>query len=139
MDRMTPEQRSRCMSRIKGKNTKPERVVRSFLHRSGFRFRLHRKDLPGCPDIVLPKYRTVIFVHGCFWHRHPGCPRTTTPKTNVEFWGKKFAENVARDERNRQALVELGWNVVVIWECEIKDGSFGKIINAALPRTELSS
>lgn len=116
------------MSSVKGKNTKPERVVRSLLHRSGFRFRLHRKDLPGCPDIVLPKYKTVIFVHGCFWHRHSGCPRTTTPKTNVDSWEKKFADNVARDERNRTALEELGWKVIVIWECEIKDGSYRSLL-----------
>jgi len=91
------------------------------LHRMGYRFRLHRKDLPGKPDIVLPKYNTVIFVHGCFWHRHEGCKYAYTPKSRVDFWNAKFDDTVARDERNREQLKEIGWNVVTIWECETKN------------------
>ena len=113
-------QRSFNMSRIRGKNTKPEMRVRSLLHRMGFRFRLHRKDLPGKPDIVLPAYGTVIFVHGCFWHRHPGCHRTTTPKTRVEFWSEKFQANVARDALMVAELEALGWTVLVVWECQTR-------------------
>jgi DNA mismatch endonuclease (patch repair protein) len=106
------------MSRIRSENTRPEKVVRSLLHSIGYRFSLHRRDLPGKPDIVLPKYKTVIFVHGCFWHRHQGCKNTTTPKTNAEFWGKKFSENIARDRKKKSNLEDLGWNVVIVWECE---------------------
>ena len=115
---LTPEQRSRLMSRVKGKDTKPEKVVRSALHSLGYRFRLYRKNLPGSPDIVLPKYRTAIFVHGCFWHRHPGCPKATTPKSNLEYWHRKFAENVERDRRKERELARLGWRVMIIWQCE---------------------
>ncbi len=111
------------MSRIRGKDTGPEIAVRSSLHRLGFRFRLHVNDLPGRPDIVLPKYRTVIFVHGCFWHRHKGCRFAYTPKTRTAFWTAKFAENVARDALNRQSLEGLGWRVLVIWECQIERAS----------------
>lgn len=118
MDRITKEHRSWNMSRIGGKNTKPELRVRKALHHMGFRFRLHRKDLPGHPDIVLPKYKTVILVHGCYWHRHPGCRFAYTPKTNVDFWTHKFAENVERDRLNKAELQRLGWRVSVIWECE---------------------
>lgn len=107
------------MSRIKGKNTRPERIVRSLLHRMGYRFRLHGKDLPGRPDIVLPKYRAVIFVHGCFWHRHRRCRNCTTPTNNRVFWVKKLEGNVARDRVNARALRKLGWKVVVVWECEV--------------------
>ena len=120
VDSLTPEKRSWNMSRISGKNTKPELAVRSLLHRQGFRFRVNRKDLPGKPDIVLKKHKAVIFVHGCFWHRHKGCNDTSTPKTRTQFWQKKFDENVARDKRNIRALRESGWNVIVVWECEIK-------------------
>ncbi|SOB56978.1 XorII very short patch repair endonuclease [Pseudodesulfovibrio profundus] len=109
------------MSKIKGKNTKPEVAVRQYLHRKGYRFRLHRKDLPGNPDIVLPSRMIAIFVHGCFWHRHRGCKKTTTPSTNRAFWERKFKDNVNRDERNTQALQKLGWAVMVIWECEVND------------------
>ncbi len=106
------------MSRIRGKDTKPELRVRSQLYRMGYRFRLHRKDLPGRPDIVLPKYDTVIFVHGCFWHRHKGCRFAYTPKTRVEFWQTKFDLNVRRDRRNEAALRKRGWRIIRIWECE---------------------
>lgn len=109
------------MSRIRGKNTKPEMAVRRMLHAAGFRFRLHVKDLPGKPDIVLPKWRTVIFVHGCFWHRHEGCKDTTTPKTRTEWWLEKFAKNVANDLKKQSALEAAGWKVIVVWECEMKN------------------
>lgn len=108
------------MSRIANRDTAPERALRSALHRAGLRFRLHRRDLPGRPDIVLPSRRMVIFVHGCFWHRHEGCRFTTTPATNPEFWQGKFASNVSRDAANVAALEALGWRVLVAWECEVK-------------------
>ena len=120
VDTVTKEKRSWNMSRIKGKDTKPELIVRSMLHRMGYRFRLHRKDLPGKPDIVLPKYRTVIFVHGCFWHRHKRCKYAYNPKSRVEFWQNKFAGTIERDKRHRRQLKTLGWKVLVIWECQIK-------------------
>ena len=113
--------RSYNMSRIRNKDTKPEMIVRSMLHRLGYRFRLHRKDIPGNPDIVLPKYRTVIFVHGCFWHRHPGCKYAYSPKTRVEFWEKKFADNVRRDREVKELVTKAGWKYFVIWECGINN------------------
>lgn len=109
------------MSRIKGTNTKPEKVVRSFLHRQGYRFVLHRRDLPGSPDVVLPKHKTVVFVHGCFWHRHEGCKFAYTPKTRRDFWEEKFRTNVERDVANTKKLEDLGWKVAVIWECQTED------------------
>jgi DNA mismatch endonuclease (patch repair protein) len=109
------------MSGIRAKNTRPEMLVRAFLHRRGFRFRLHKRNLPGSPDIVLPKYGVVIFVHGCFWHRHRHCPKATTPKSNTEKWALKFAENTARDNRNFPDLIAQGWNVIVIWECGLRE------------------
>lgn len=121
MDTLTPEQRHLNMSRIKGKNTRPEKRVRSLLHGLGYRFRLNVKSLPGKPDIVLPKYKTAIFVHGCFWHRHEACCYTTTPKTRQEFWEKKFSDNIQRDKNTAKSLEQLGWTVLVVWECELKD------------------
>lgn len=121
VDIISEERRSWNMSRIRSKNTKPEIIVRSMLHRMGLRFRLHDRKLPGTPDIVLPKYRTVIFVHGCFWHRHSGCVYTYTPKSRVEFWEEKFQKNIYNDQENIRTLIESGWQVKVIWECEIKD------------------
>jgi len=118
------EQRSRNMSAIKSKNTRPEIVVRKLLHSMGYRFRLHRKDLPGSPDIVLPKYKTVIFVHGCFWHRHKNCKYASTPKTRQEFWEAKFRENINRDKLNQENLSSKGWKIIIVWECEIKDKDF---------------
>ena len=118
------EQRSRNMSAIKSKNTKPEIKVRKVLHSMGYRFRLHRKDLPGSPDIVLPKYKTVIFVHGCFWHRHENCKYASTPKTRQEFWEAKFRENINRDKLNQENLSSKGWKIIVVWECEINDKDF---------------
>jgi DNA mismatch endonuclease (patch repair protein) len=109
------------MAAIRGRNTSPEIRVRRLLHRLSYRFRLHRRDLPGSPDVVLSKHRTVVFVHGCFWHRHPGCRYTTTPKTRADFWTQKFKQNMERDHRQQQQLREMGWSVMVIWECELRD------------------
>lgn len=120
MDTLTPEHRSWNMSRVHSENTKPEMVVRSFLHSQGFRYALHDKRLPGKPDIVLPKHKTVIEVRGCFWHRHAGCKIATTPSSNVEFWQNKFKRNLERDKENEAELKKLGWNVIIVWECEIK-------------------
>ncbi|NJL72977.1 MAG: DNA mismatch endonuclease Vsr [Candidatus Competibacteraceae bacterium] len=107
------------MARVGPIDTRPEMVVRRTLHAAGLRFRLHRRDLPGTPDIVLPSRRIVIFVHGCFWHQHEGCRKATIPKTRTEFWSRKFSENVRRDARNREALISAGWSVYVLWECEL--------------------
>lgn len=120
----SPETRSFNMSRIHGKDTKPEDKVRKHLFSRGFRYRKNDKRLPGKPDIVLPKYHTVIFVNGCFWHRHEGCRFFVMPKSNTDFWEKKIAGNVERDQKQHRALEELGWNVIVVWECELKRGSF---------------
>ena len=106
------------MSHIRGRDTKPEMLVRSLLHRLGYRFRLHRRDLPGRPDIVLPKWKTAVFVHGCFWHRHPGCRFAYTPKSRADFWQKKFRDNVERDAKSVAALEEAGWKTLIVWECE---------------------
>jgi DNA mismatch endonuclease (patch repair protein) len=108
------------MRAVKRHHTKPEIVVRKLLHRIGLRFRLHRRDMPGSPDIVLPRHRTVIFVHGCFWHRHEGCRYATEPKSNRDYWLPKFAANVERDERKASALRNEGWRVLVVWECETR-------------------
>lgn len=112
------------MAAIRGKDTKPEVIVRRFLHRSGFRFRLHRRDLPGRPDIVLPKYRTVVEVRGCFWHRHEGCPFAYTPKSNRVFWESKLNGNRERDQRNLRELARLGWRAIEVWECELGKNGF---------------
>ena len=114
--------RSYNMSRIKGKDTKPEMLVRRYLHAHGFRYRLHVKDLPGKPDIVLPKYRTVIFVHGCFWHHH-NCKYFVVPKTRTEFWMNKIDGNVANDVKKQQTLQDAGWKIIQLWECELKPGN----------------
>ena len=121
MDRLTPEHRSWNMSRIHSGDTKPELIVRSLLYQLGYRFRLHRKDLPGKPDIVLSKYKTIIFVHGCFWHRHEGCKYAYMPKSREDFWKKKFKSNIERDKLVKQQLFEMGWKVHIIWECELSD------------------
>ena len=120
MDIVDSSTRSRMMASIRGRNTKPELIVRRFLHAHGYRYRLHRKDLPGKPDITLPKLKTCIFIHGCFWHRHPNCKYATTPKTRPDFWEKKFEDNVKRDKRNLDALKSAGWKCRIIWECELK-------------------
>ena len=126
-DKLTSSQRSHCMSRIRGKNTKPEILVRKGLHARGFRFRLHNKKLPGSPDIVLPKYGVAIMVNGCFWHGHKGCRYATKPKSNVEFWETKIARNRHRDEVINAHLEALGWHVITVWECELR----GKLIVAS--------
>jgi len=120
MDIWSKQKRSEVMSKIKGKNTKPEMILRSHLFRLGFRFRVHKKDLPGKPDIVLSKYQTVIFVHGCFWHYHKDCREGRIPSTNSKFWKDKLLKNVEKDKRHTEALQELGWKVIVVWECEIE-------------------
>lgn len=131
MDRLSPERRSWLMSRVRGANTKPEVAVRSILHRMGYRFRLHRRDLPGTPDIVLPRYSAAIFVHGCFWHGH-ACKRTKMPKSRKDYWIEKIETNQRRDRRVRRRLTALGWNVIVVWECELKqpDRLAAKLKNA---------
>ncbi len=112
--------RSKVMSQIKSKDTKPEKILRSALHQVGFRFRLHNKNLPGKPDLTFAKYKTVVFVHGCFWHLHEKCVDGHIPKTNSEYWEKKLLRNVERDKEHVQSLQELGWNVIIVWECEIE-------------------
>jgi DNA mismatch endonuclease (patch repair protein) len=120
MDIWSKEKRSQVMARIRSENTKPERILRSALHRQGYRFKIHKKDLPGKPDIVLPKYRTMIFVHGCFWHYHEDCREGRIPNTNSKFWREKLSKNVEKDKRNIKDCEELGWKVLVVWECEIE-------------------
>ena len=117
MERTDPK-RSWLMSRVRGKNTSPEMRVRSMLHKRGYRYRLHSDSLPGRPDIVFPSRKTVIFIHGCFWHRHEGCSKTTTPRTRRQFWQEKFDQNVERDRNVRRTLRKLGWKVITVWECE---------------------
>jgi DNA mismatch endonuclease, patch repair protein len=120
VDSLSAERRSWNMSRIRSRDTGPERALRSMLHRAGFRFRLHDRSLPGTPDIVMKKHRAAILVHGCYWHRHEGCRNATTPSTRTEFWEAKFGATVARDERNIEALADLGWTPIVVWECDLK-------------------
>ena len=131
-EKLTKEQRSWNMSRVRSVDTNPEKIVRSWLHLNGWRFRLHDKTLPGSPDIVMKKYGTVIFIHGCFWHSHKGCRRATIPKTNREFWEKKLKGNLERDKKAREQLSQMGWKVIVIWECEVKNGKFKDIIIKSL-------
>jgi DNA mismatch endonuclease, patch repair protein len=119
MDRVTPERRSEIMALVKSADTRPEIAVRRILHRLGYRFRLRSDTLPGKPDVVLPKWQVIVLIHGCFWHRHPGCPNTRTPKSRIEFWTRKFNENVKRDRRVRSRLKSLGWRVHIVWECEL--------------------
>jgi|GEM_PF-1121558 len=121
VDTLSPEKRSWTMSRVRSKNTKPELRVRSLLHRLGFRFRLDGTRFPGNPDIVLRKYKTVIFVNGCFWHQHKDCKKSRTPKSNTEFWQSKLDRNAERDKSNLKAIVSLGWKPLVVWECELRD------------------
>src|SRR5665647_1875389 len=117
------EIRSYNMSMIKGKNTKPELLVRQFLHANGYRYKLHDKSLPGKPDIVLPKYKTIIFIHGCFWHGHEGCKKSALPTTNIEFWKGKIAKNIERDKLNISNLHNKGWKVIIVWQCELKNAA----------------
>lgn len=122
-DVLTPKQRSYNMSRIRGKDTKPEEQVRKYLFSHGFRYRKNDRRLPGKPDIVLPKYKTVIFVNGCFWHKHEGCKYFVWPKSNAEFWKNKITNNILRDEKNYSKLQESGWRVIIIWECELRQSN----------------
>ena len=121
MDHVTVSERSRMMSKVPSRHSTAEIQVRKILHRLGYRFRLHRPQLPGTPDIVLPKYRGVVFVNGCFWHGHSDCPKGRLPKTRVEYWANKIEKNKERDSRTSAQLSESGWNVVVIWQCELRD------------------
>lgn len=126
--------RSRMMSGIRGKNTSPEMTVRRFLHGKGLRYRLHVKDMPGKPDLVFPKHGVALFVHGCFWHRHPGCRYSTTPASNQEFWLAKFDDNVRRDREAVKKLKKVGWRVFVVWECQITD----KILDALFRKIKIT-
>lgn len=120
------------MAGVRHFDTPPELIVRSYLHRQGLRFRVHRQDLPGNPDIVLPKYQSVVFVHGCFWHQHSRCRRSKTPSSNVDYWLPKLRQNVRRDRENRRKLKELGWHVHIIWECQVKDTNRLKRLSDAI-------
>ena len=126
-DNHSKEVRSINMSHIRSTNSKPEEIVRKYLFAEGFRYRKNVKDLPGCPDIVLPKYKTVIFVNGCFWHKHD-CPRFVWPSSNEQYWVPKITGNVERDLKNHQLLKEQGWKVIIVWECELKKNMFGETI-----------
>ena len=130
-DIISHEHRSHLMGRIKSRDTKPELVVRTLCHSLGLRYRLHRRDLPGCPDLVFPKYHLCLFVHGCFWHRHTNCKYAYTPKTNLDFWLPKLQRNAERDRETSKALTDQGWQVEIIWECETKSPSVlsAKILN----------
>lgn len=127
-DVVTPEVRSRMMSGIRGKDTQPEMLVRRFLHCKGLRYRLHDRSLPGAPDLVFTKYKVVVFVHGCYWHRHKGCKYATTPSSNVEFWKEKFADNVKRDRRVIAMLHQAGWRVIVLWECGLRKAEYSEML-----------
>ena len=145
-DIMTSEQRSRCMAAINGKDTKPELIVRKYLFSKGLRYRLQVRSLPGSPDIVLPKYKTAIFVDGCFWHGHEGCRYFRLPKSNVEFWQEKITRNIERDRRIEVELIALGWRVIRVWECDIKTMDkreetlgrlYGQIVSITSPATQI--
>lgn len=131
-DVVSTETRSKMMASIRRRDTKPELVVRKALHAAGFRYRLDVRSLPGSPDIVLPKWRTAIFVHGCFWHRHPGCAYASTPATRSEFWQAKFDANVARDHRNESALLDAGWKIAIVWECGLSKGGRDETIGSLI-------
>ncbi|MET3501644.1 DNA mismatch endonuclease (patch repair protein) [Mucilaginibacter rubeus] len=133
------EIRSYNMSRIKSKDTKPELLVRKFLHKNGFRYRLHVKDMPGKPDIVLPKYKTVIFIHGCFWHGHEGCKLFRLPKSNSDWWSEKINKNSMKDERTIDTLIDSNWRVVVVWECELVKRRLAETITSIISALKKSS
>jgi len=133
-----PETRSYNMSRIQATDTKPEMIVRKFLHSNGFRYRLHVKNLPGKPDLVLPKYNTVIFIHGCFWHAHEDCKYFKIPNTRSEWWEEKLYGNKERDEKHIQELEEMGWNVIMVWECELKPDKKEKTLISLIEKIEYS-
>lgn len=134
MDVVSPKQRSAMMAGIRSKDTKPELIVRALLHEQGFRYRLHRRDLPGRPDLVLPKFRAVIFVHGCFWHRHEGCSYFRLPATNAQFWDEKLSANAARDQVARERLNASGWRVLVIWECATRSAASRARLAMTIPK-----
>lgn len=136
-DKMNPEQRHYCMSKVRSADTKPEMIVRRFLHSKGFRYSLHRNSLPGCPDIVLRKYHCVIFVNGCFWHGHPGCRYAVIPQTNSEFWKEKFTRNKERDAHNIALLENLGWITITVWECELKKNTREATLNNLATKLQL--
>jgi DNA mismatch endonuclease (patch repair protein) len=138
MDIYSRRKRSEIMSKVGATDTAPEFIVRRTLHQLGYRFRLHRKDLPGRPDIVLPRHRAVVFVHGCFWHHHAGCPRSKLPATNAKFWENKILHNVKRDRQAVTKLRRSGWQVIVVWECETKTAKFAERFNKALQRRKLT-
>lgn len=138
VDFLSATERSERMSRIRSKDTQPELALRKALHKQGFRYRLHGAGLPGKPDLVFPRYKTVVFVHGCFWHRHEGCSIATTPKSNTQFWTDKFERNVARDIRSQAMLEELGWRVFVVWECELATGARARATAETLAQQILS-
>jgi DNA mismatch endonuclease (patch repair protein) len=119
VDIFSKEKRSQIMRRIQGKNTRPEMIVRSLLHKNGYRFRLHRKELPGEPDIILPRYKVAIFIHGCYWHRHSCRKGKSLPTTNCDFWNAKFQRTILRDKENKRELKRLGWKVITLWECQL--------------------
>jgi DNA mismatch endonuclease (patch repair protein) len=122
-DVVSPAKRSQMMSGIRGKNTRPEIILRKGIHSRGLRFRLHRSELPGKPDLVFPRFNVVYFVHGCFWHRHKGCRFCATPSTRADFWASKFQSNVSRDARNIELLLQSNWRVAIVWECQLRKGS----------------
>jgi DNA mismatch endonuclease (patch repair protein) len=133
-DFVGPATRSRMMAGIRARDTKPELTVRTYLHHRGFRYRLHVRTLPGTPDIVLPRYRAIVFVHGCFWHQHPGCRYAYQPKSNQAFWQKKLQSNAERDARDRGRLQNAGWRVFVVWECQVKVGDL-EVLRSAILQT----
>jgi len=141
-DNRTKEQRSQCMKRIKSKDTKPELTVRRFLHSKGFRYSLHNSKLPGKPDLTLKKYKTVIFVHGCFWHSHKNCKNAKTPKSNKIFWSNKILRNIERDKEAKYLLKKQNWKVITVWECELKRkvsmGTLEKLIKELMIREQMS-
>lgn len=136
-DRLSKQQRSYAMSRVRSSDTQPEITVRSLLHRAGFRFRKNVRKLPGTPDVALPQYRTVVFVHGCFWHQHQDCPRARWPASNTEFWNAKLDRNVAPDRRTNKELESAGWRVIVVWQCELKNDKLADRLGTEIRRPRL--
>ena len=130
-DIVSKKQRSKLMSKVRSRDTKPEWILRCGVHRLGFRYRIKNNRLPGCPDLVFPKFHAAVFVHGCYWHRHPGCKDASTPKSNVDFWEKKFTENVERDRRSIRQLENLSWRTLVVWECELTRNTVETIYRVA--------
>ncbi len=134
VDRVDKNKRSEIMALVKSKDTKPELQLRRALHSKGFRFRIHQKKLPGCPDLVFAKYKTVIFVHGCFWHRHAGCRAASMPSSNISFWEGKFQRTLERDAQNIKNLKQLGWRVIVVWECDLRPKKLNETIEKLIKR-----